>query len=310
MSSCPIWLRQLLILGQAHRMHVLVTGANSQLAQALAHTQASFQGLQVIFAPKSALDITNLAQVRAYLQDHAIDYLINCAAYTQVDEAEHDQASAFAVNTVGPQYLASLAQAMNFTLLHISTDHVFGGEIAHPYTESMLARPVNYYGQSKLAGEKAILAHNPAAYIIRTAWLYRGIGNNFLTRFVNKASKQNTISMVYDQIGSPTYADDLAMAIWAIITKLHHAPKQYLPGIYHYANEGVASRYDFAWAIKQYASLDCQLIPGLSKALPQVAARPAYSVLNKDKIKKTFDLTIAHWQDSLSDCMQQFNTIP
>jgi len=294
---------------------ILVTGAHSQLALALAHTQSGYKNLQVVFAPKNTLDITDLEQLCAYLSRHPIDYLINCAAYNQVDAAESDQAQAFAVNAQGPLYLAFLAKACPFTLVHISTDYVFGGELAQPLQEDMLTDPINYYGYTKLAGEQAVLAQNiliqnPLAYIIRTSWLYSSMGNNFLTRFLARSAKESTITMAYDQVASPTYAHDLAEAIWTIILKHRQNPAQYLPGIYHYANEGVASRYDFAWAISQYVGLSCQIRPGLTQDFPQVAQRPAYSVLSKDKVKKTFGLNIAHWQDSLSRCMYHLKKNP
>jgi dTDP-4-dehydrorhamnose reductase len=292
-------------------IRVLVTGAHSQLAQALAYTyiQADFKGYQVVFEPKQVLDITNLKQLDAYLQVNLVDYVINCAAYTQVDQAEQDREKAFAANVLGPGYLASLAQQMNFTLFHISTDYVFGGAVARPYTEDMPTNPTNYYGQTKLMGEQKVLAENPGAYIIRTSWLYGAVGNNFLTRFLTYAPQKETINMAYDQIGSPTYADDLARTICNMIKQHNQAPEQYLPGIYHYANEGVASRYDFAWAISQYMGLACQLTPGSSKDFPQLAQRPAYSVLGKEKIKQAFGMKIPHWQESLALCIRNWHPI-
>jgi dTDP-4-dehydrorhamnose reductase len=290
-------------------IRVLVTGAHSQLAQSLAYTQTDFKDYQVVFEPKQVLDITNLEQLHAYLQANPVDYVINCAAYTQVDQAEQDQEKAFVVNALGPSYLARLAQEMNFTLLHISTDYVFGGAVARPYTEDMAPNPSNYYGQTKLMGEEKVLTENPRAYIIRTSWLYGAVGNNFLTRFLTYAPQKKAISMAYDQIGSPTYACDLAKTLWYMIEQHSQAPEKYLPGIYHYANEGVASRYDFAWAISQYADVACQLTPGLSRDFPQLAQRPAYSVLGKEKIKQTFGFKIPHWQDSLALCMQHLNKI-
>ncbi len=288
-------------------VRVLVSGAHSQLAQCLAYTQASFEGLQATFLSKQALDITHLDQLQAYLSKHPVDYLINCAAYTQVDQAEREKEQAFAVNALGPSYLASLAQARGFTLFHISTDYVFDGTCSRPYTENMLPNPINYYGQTKLAGEQELLATNPAAYIIRTSWLYSVWGNNFLTRFLAQVQQGQPIRMVYDQVGSPTYAPDLANAIWAMIQQLSQSPGLYLPGIYHYANEGVASRYDFAWAIMRYTGLTDQLIPVLTKDFSPLVQRPAYSVLGKEKIKQQFGLKIRHWQDSLAHCIQHVN---
>jgi dTDP-4-dehydrorhamnose reductase len=211
------------------------------------------------------------------------------------------------VNVLGAAYLADLAQEMQFSLWHISTDYVFDGKVPYPYSEEMYPHPLNYYGESKLAGEQQILTKNPQAYIIRTAWLYRAVGNNFLTRFLNQAHQYTVVEMAYDQIGCPTYADDLAQAIWSMLHHHHQAPKAYMPGVYHYAHEGLASRYDFAWAIKQYAELRCTLEPVLSNSFASWAQRPRYSVLNKDKIKKTFSLHISHWQEALARCIKNLN---
>lgn len=287
---------------------VLVTGARSQLAQALAHTQAAYPGFQVTFQPRHELDITNLCQLRTYLSAHPINYLVNCAAYTDVDKAEQEQAQAFAVNALGPGYLASLAKDLGFTLFHISTDYVFEGKLAQPLTESMPTKPVNYYGQTKLAGEQRVLAQSSSAYIVRTSWLYGAVGTNFFTKLLARASQDQVIRMVYEQISSPTYAHDLAKALWAMIDKLTQAPGAYPPGIYHYANEGVASRYDWAWSMIKQAGLACRVIPGLSSDFPGLAQRPAYSVLSKEKIKQTFDLSIPHWQESLCRCIDGLNT--
>lgn len=284
---------------------VLVTGASGQLAQALACTQASYPDLVTTFHTKQTLDITKPTQLAAHLSTHPINYLINCAAYTNVEQAEQEQDRAWAVNALAPSYLASLAKELGFTLLHISTDYVFGGELAQPLSESMPTRPVNYYGQTKLEGEKRVLAHNPSAYIIRTSWLYSTVGTNFFTKVLALASQNKAIRIVYDQISSPTYANDLAKAIWEMISKLDQAHSQYPPGIYHYANEGIASRYDFAWAIIKQTGLACQVKPGLSKDFPSIAQRPAYSVLSKARIKQTFKISIPYWQESLAHCIDQ-----
>jgi dTDP-4-dehydrorhamnose reductase len=285
-------------------IRILVTGGCGQLAQALAATQGKFKNMHVAFEAKQSLDITRLADLRAYLAKNSVDYVINCAAYTHVDQAEQERAQAYTLNTVAATYLAALAQEQRFTLWHISTDYVFGGNRAYPYSEDMPTHPVNYYGETKMLGEQKILATHPGAYIIRTGWLYRAVGNNFLTRFLRQAQKKSPITMAYDRIGSPTYADDLAQSIWHMLQQHYQEPHAYMPGIYHYTNEGLASRYDFAWVIKHYIGLPCILEPGLTKHVASVAQRPAYSVLNTAKIKTVFGLRIAHWQDSLIRCLQ------
>jgi dTDP-4-dehydrorhamnose reductase len=283
---------------------VLVTGYPGQLAQALAYTQNTYDQLAVTYTSKEELDITRLDQLTAYLQTHPIQYLINCAAYTQVNTAEKDQLNAQLVNARAPGYLAKLSQELGFTLLHISTDYVFEGMLAQPLTEVMSTAPINYYGQTKLAGEQAILAQQPSAYIIRTSWLYSPYGNNTLTRLLMHASQEKQIQMVYDQLSSPTYALDLAQTIWEMINLLANNRALYQPGIYHYANQGVASRYDFAWNVSKQMGLACKIQAQLSQDSTALAKRPWYTVLNTASIQKTFGITIPHWQESLSRCLQ------
>lgn len=288
---------------------VLITGANGQLGQALQYTQGETTlPMSVTYATKTELDITDLEQLLNYLQHNPIQYLINCAAYTQVDLAETEPIDAYRINEQAPGYLAMLAKQLNFTLLHISTDYVFEGTNPTPLTEDMLTNPINYYGQTKLGGEYNILAQDTSTYIIRTSWLYSTLGNNFLTRLMDRFLRERSISMAYDQISSPTYAPDLAKAIWEIISQLTHKPNACPPGIYHYANEGLASRYDFAWQIsnKLFKHADIRIEP--STTFQGTAKRPAYTVFNKQKIKQTFGLTIPYWQESLDDCLKNLMT--
>ncbi|ACE06408.1 hypothetical protein Aasi_1063 [Candidatus Amoebophilus asiaticus 5a2] len=285
---------------------VLITGGQGQLAQALAHTQPKHQYLFATYQSKQALDITHIQQVKRYLQNNPINYLINCAAYTQVDHAETDQKRAYTINAIAPGYLANLAQEFNFTLLHISTDYVFEGLLAKPLIEGMTTNPVNYYGKTKLAGEQNILPYNIPAYIIRTSWLFDVLGDNFLTRLLKRSQQEKHIGMVYDQVSSPTYIQDLATTLWKIILQIHENPSLYQPGIYHYANEGVTSRYDLAWTIHKIGNLNCNIIPKHSSDFPGFANRPSYSVLDKEKIKSTFGLTIPHWQESLAYCLHNY----
>ncbi len=285
-------------------IQVLVTGYPGQLAQALSHTQTTRDQLAVTYTSKEELDIANLDQLAAYLQDNPIQYLINCAAYTQVDLAEKNHALVKHINATAPGYLAKLSNELGFTLLHISTDYVFGGTLAQPLTEHMPTSPINYYGQTKLEGEQNILAYNATTYIIRTSWLYSLYGNNSLTRLLARAAQEKHINMVYNQVSSPTYALDLAQAIWEIIILLVQKKGQYQPGIYHYANQGVASKYDFAWNVNKLVGLSGEIHAQLSKNLPSLAKRPTYTVLNTTKIQQTFGLHIPHWQESLARCLR------
>ena len=288
--------------------NVLVTGADGQLGKALAYSQKNYPDLQGLFTTKEALDITHAQQLNAYLERHPVDYIVNCAAYTNVDQAETDQAQAFTVNAIGPAYLGAIASKLGCKLFHISTDYVFGGRIPQPLEETMATQPTTYYGQSKLAGEKKLLANHSAAYIIRTSWLYSTLGNNFFKKMIALGKTKQAVSVVYNQVGSPTYARDLALVIWEMIRKVERAPT-YPPGLYHYANEGVASWYDFAAAIMEYAKLDCKVVPILSKDFPTPAPRPAYSVLSKEKIKKVFDISIPHWRESLQHCIKDVKCV-
>ena len=282
---------------------ILVTGAEGQLGKELAYSQKHYPDLQGLFTTKEELDITNPQQINDYLAHHPVDYIVNCAAYTRVDQAETDQAQAFAVNATGPAYLGTIASKLGCKLFHISTDYVFGERLTQPLEETMATQPATYYGQSKLAGEQKLLTNHRAAYIIRTSWLYSTRGNNFFKKMLALGKTKQTVSVVYNQVGSPTYARDLALVIWEMIRKVENATT-YPPGIYHYANEGVASWYDFASAIMEYAKLDCKVVPILSRDFPTSAQRPAYSVLSKEKIKKNFHISIPHWRESLQHCIK------
>lgn len=289
---------------------VLVTGYPGQLAQALAYTQTAHEQLAVTYTSKKELDIANLGQLTAYLQDNPVQYLVNCAAYTQVDLAEKERLNAQLINTTSPGYLAKLSTELGFTLLHISTDYVFEGMLAQPLTTTMPTSPINYYGQTKLAGEQAILLHTTSAYMIRTSWLYSPYGNNWLTRFLARAAQERKIYLPYDQVSSPTYALDFAQAIWKIISLLSQNKDLYQPGIYHYANQGIASRYDVAWHISQQMGLVCKVIAQLSKESDSFAKRPAYTVLDTTNTQHTFGITIPHWQESLTRCLQNITDHP
>ncbi|WP_342265246.1 dTDP-4-dehydrorhamnose reductase [Cardinium endosymbiont of Philonthus spinipes] len=287
---------------------VLVTGSEGLLGSALQATFPTYSLLRPLFCSKSMMDITDPDQIEAYIQTHAIRYIINCAAYTDVQRAEQAAEHCFKVNSIGAGQLAALAAKHHVVLFHISTDYVFGATTGRPLKPDDPTGPCNTYGRSKLAGEQQIAAYAAQFYIIRTAWLYGETGNNFFTKIVALAQSGQTIQMVDDQIGSPTYVYDLATAIWKIIEKIdNHGPAHYPPGIYHYTNEGVASWYDFAHAILTTVPSRCALVPISSPAI--APKRPYYSVLSKSSFRAVFQIKIPHWLDSLAICLQKWQAL-
>lgn len=286
---------------------ILVTGSEGQLGCAL---QATFQAhalLAPLFCSKSMLDITDSEQIESCIKAHAVQYIINCAAYTNVQLAEQDVATCFKVNSLGVGYLAALATKYRIVLFHISTDYVFGLTKGRPLMPNDPTEPLNQYGRSKLAGEQMVAARATHFYIIRTAWLYGAKGHNFFTKMVTLAQQGGVIQMVDDQIGSPTYVYDLAAAIWEMIEKIaKNNPADYPSGIYHYTNEGVASWYDFAYAIVTAFPNDCVLMPLSSSSMD--LKRPYYSVLNKSSFRAVFQIKIPHWQHSLAICLKRWQS--
>jgi dTDP-4-dehydrorhamnose reductase len=272
----------------------LVTGANGQLGTAL---KTLLQD-KAVYIDREALDLTDETAVKNYLADKDFDYIINCAAYTAVDRAEGDAENAHKVNALAPLYLAKYGKR----IVHISTDYVFDGSNHTPYTEDETPHPVSVYGKTKREGEINILNTAETAIIIRTAWLYSPHGGNFVKTMRKLGSERPTLNVVFDQIGTPTNAYDLARAIVAILPQIKNGEKE----IYHYTNEGVCSWYDFALEIMKQSCLKCQVLPIESKDYPTPAARPHYSVLNKAKIKQRFNLTIPHWTEGLTSCLKQF----
>ena len=272
----------------------LVTGANGQLGTAL-HT---LLGDKAVYIDREELDLTDEEAVKSYLANNPFECIINCAAYTAVDKAENDVENAHKVNTLAPLYLAKYGKA----LIHISTDYVFDGTNCKPYTESDTTNPVSIYGKTKREGELNILNNAQTAIIIRTAWLYSPHGGNFVKTMRKLGAERSELKVVFDQIGSPTNAYDLAAAIVTILPQIKQGEKE----LFHYTNEGVCSWYDFALEIMNQSELPCQVYPIESKEYPTPAARPHYSVLNKAKIKQRFNLTIPHWKESLKKCLKQF----
>ena len=268
----------------------LITGSNGQLG-----TELSKLLPDAILTDVAELDITDLAAVTSFVKAHNIDTIINCAAYTAVDKAEDDSELAYKINVTGPENLAK----SGCKIVHVSTDYVFDGQGHKPYLPTDKTNPVSVYGTTKLAGENAVLANAAVAVVIRTAWLYSPYGNNFVKTMQRLGREKTSINVVCDQIGTPTYAADLAQAIVNILPQMNETNR----GIYHYTNEAVCSWYDFAHEIMQLSSLNCLVQPIPSTAYPTKAARPFYSVLDKSKIKEVFGVTIPHWKDSLRKCI-------
>lgn len=269
----------------------LVTGAGGQLGMELRVLLKD----SAIYVDRNELDISSETDVRRFLQQNSFDCIINCAAYTAVDKAEDEPVLADAVNHVGAKWLARYGKR----IIHISTDYVFDGSHFKPYLENDLTHPVSVYGRSKLAGEQAVLSEAETAIIIRTAWLYSIYGSNFLKTMLRLGKERNVINVVSDQIGTPTFAGDLAKAIVRILPHMQKGKRD----IYHFTNEGVCSWYDFAHAIMKMAGLSCHVNPIESKNYPTKAARPFYSVLNKEKIKYDFNLEIPYWGDALVEVL-------
>ncbi|MCH5225867.1 MAG: dTDP-4-dehydrorhamnose reductase [Muribaculaceae bacterium] len=282
-------------------MNVLVTGANGQLGRSIRKaSQASPDNY--IFTDIEELDITNPEAIRKFVRDKDIDIVVNCAAYTNVDAAEDHEELAMKINGDAPGLLAHAMKEKGGSLIHISTDYVFGGSGKNePLDESQAPSPTGAYGRTKLRGEELIRRSHASAIILRTAWLYSDYGNNFVEKILNLLASRESIKVVFDQCGTPTYAADLAQAIVDIITERKIQGNE---GIYHFSNEGVCSWYDFAHAAVKLSGLDNkEVLPCHSSEFPSKVVRPPYSVLDKAKYKKTFDKNIPHWYDSLKKCL-------
>lgn len=284
-------------------MNILITGAYGQLGNELRFLSEKISGVQFLFTDADTLDITDEEHVIRFMEEFHPGFVINCAAYTAVDRAETDQANARRLNALAPGYLAKAAKNGGAGFLHVSTDYVFDGRSYLPYNESHPVHPLSVYGMTKREGEERCMAENEQAVIIRTSWLYSSFGHNFVKTMLQLGRERDELSVVFDQTGSPTYAADLAQAILAVAAVFEKQRDVYSPGIYHYANEGVASWFDFAKAIFDIADIPCRVVPVLSDAFPTPARRPHYSVMDKSKIKKAFGLTIPYWKESLEVCI-------
>ncbi len=288
-------------------MKVLVTGSYGQLGSELNELARIHKNWQFIFTDADSLDITDEKAILFFLSKYLPNIVINCAAYTAVDKAETDAETAQKLNTVAPGIMASAAKEAGAGFIHISTDYVFDGKCFRPYTENDTPNPQTVYGKTKLEGELNCLAGNPESVIIRTSWLYSSFGTNFVKTMLRLGQEQESLNIVFDQVGTPTYAADLAKAILYIAEKRYAYPESFVPGIYHYSNEGVASWYDFAFSVFEHSGITCKIHPLLSKDFPRPARRPFYSVLDKSKIKNTYNIKIPYWKDSLQICLKKLN---
>jgi len=285
---------------------ILVTGALGQLGSSIKFVSGKRKDFRFDYTDYAELDISNLATVKNYVSDTTPDYIINCAAYTAVDKAQTEQELCFRLNAEAVKNLRLAANQNNSRIIHISTDYVFNGRGKKPYTEEDIPEPDSVYGQSKLKGE-LYLQGDANTIIIRTSWLYSQFGNNFLKTITRLGKERDEIRVVYDQTGTPTYAPDLAKAILSIIDFTETHGNNFIPGIYHYSNEGNTNWYEFAREIIDSLKLNCRVTAIETKDYPTAAPRPGYSVLNKAKIRNTFGLKIPHWKESLRECINYLN---
>lgn len=285
---------------------ILVTGANGQLGSELRVLSHMYPQYTFIFTDRNTLDLSNLCKMEDFFDHQTFDAIINCAAYTAVDKAESERELADTINHRFVSMLAKMAKRANSTLIHISTDYVFDGKNHRPYIETDPTDPQGVYGQTKCNGEKAILNVAPAnTIIIRTSWVYSSFGNNFVKTMLRLGKERESLGVIFDQIGTPTYARDLAQAILEILPNIQNST----PNIYHYSNEGAASWYDFAKAIFELSGTQCSVNPITTDQYPTPATRPHYSLLNKAKIKQEFNLSIPYWKDSLKQCLHELGEL-
>ena len=278
---------------------VLVTGSKGQLGSELRDLVSDEN---FYFTDRNTLNIADKSTIENFCKEHSIDTIINCAAYTAVDKAEEDVENADRINHLAVKYLAEVAKENGIKLVHVSTDYVFDGENFKPYVESDVTHPNGVYGSTKLAGEEAMKAINPKdSIIIRTSWVYSSFGANFVKTMLRLGKERDTLGVIFDQVGTPTYARDLAKAILDILPKIKSEKVE----IYNYSNEGVLSWYDFAKEIMKMAKIECKVNPIETKAYPTPAKRPHYSLLNKAKIKETFTIEIPYWKDGLDACLRK-----
>lgn len=284
---------------------ILITGARGQLGNELRVVSKSFYGYNFIFTDIDTLDITDAAATSNFIKETTPDWIINCAAYNLVDKAENDPEKAFAINSNAVKNLTEAIKGTDTSFIHVSSDYVYDGMSNMPYNELSDVNPVSVYGKSKLAGEKEALHHHKSM-VIRTSWLYSSFGNNFVKTIIKYATEKESLKVVFDQTGTPTYAADLAEAIMHIVSGVIRNHYTLKAGIYNYSNEGVCSWFDFACEIIKEKDINCIVNPVLSVEYQQTAQRPCYSVMDKQKIKDNYSLTIPHWRSSLKKSITLF----
>ena len=287
--------------------NILVTGAYGQLGNEVRILSANYPEYNFMFTDVDSLDICDKDELIDFVTGNDIRYIINCAAYTAVDKAEDDVELCEKINATAVKNLGLAAAEAGAGIIHVSTDYVFDGTSCRPYTEDMPTKPCSVYGKTKLKGEKNLLKACPNAIIIRTAWLYSPFGNNFVKTMIKLGSERESLNVIFDQVGTPTYAEDLADAILKAMDQTIDTDHD-KGGVYHFSNEGVCSWYDFTIKIHELAGIKtCKVNPIETKDYPTKAARPHYSVLNKTKIKQAFNITIPHWEASLKNCIKELS---
>jgi dTDP-4-dehydrorhamnose reductase len=288
---------------------ILVTGSNGQVGQELNYWAAQFPQFEFLFTDRKTLDITNIEAIEDFLHSNHVHYALNCAAYTAVDKAESERELALEINAQGAFYLAQNCALQGIPMMHLSTDYVYHGSKRSPMIETDLVNPMGVYAETKLMGENAILQAHPCSMIIRTSWVYSTYGANFVKTMLRLGAERSELRVVADQIGTPTYARDLAKTMLDIVQKIdtHQIDLNYWQGIYHYSNEGVTNWADFATAIFKQKNIPCHVIPIATKDYPTAAQRPPYSVLDKTKIKTTFGVEIEDWEGALERMLSSSN---
>ena len=300
-GECTEAICKSIISKEKSNVNILVTGSNGQLGSEIKELSKDYN-YNFFFTTRDDIDITNEENIREFCQKNSINVIINCAAYTAVDKAESDEINADLVNRKAVKKLALVSQELNIKLVHISTDYVFDGKNFKPYCEEYKTNPQSIYGKTKLDGENEIIKINPKnSIIIRTSWVYSSFGNNFVKTMLRLGKEKESLGVIFDQVGTPTYAKDLAKIILEILPKIKNEKVQ----IYNYSNEGVLSWYDFAKEIMKMAKLNCKINPIETHQYPTPAKRPHYSLLNKSKIKSAFNIEIPYWKDSLDRCLTQ-----
>ena len=286
-------------------MRVLITGSNGQLGSEIKELATKYKKVDLIFKDLPELDICNFEVLRAFIIDNNINAVINCAAYTAVDKAEEDVEIVEQVNAKGVLNLVNALKKVDGKLIHISTDYVFDGNSFLPYQESDEVNPIGVYGNTKRNGELAVINSDIDGIVIRTSWLYSAYGNNFVKTMLRLGNEKENLGVIFDQVGTPTYARDLAKTCLDILCGDSSVNISKNGNLYHFSNEGVTSWYDFAISIMELGGVNCKVKPIQTKDYPTLAKRPHYSVLNKSKIKTDFKIEIPYWRDSLKNCIEK-----